>query len=205
MSDEEKTGSAGAESAAPETQAEETAEKGKKSHNLAGVPPAAERPLVTVEQMLKVAGSFADKVFNLPAVAPKLKTSGMILKMEYYDPENWGDIEPEVTIDCTKDPIVITLGPCDIEPKATLRMHADIAHRFWMQRISMMVALARRQMVLKGPMAAVMRLLPIIKPSYPSYRETLKELEMFELLAYPAGKETAEEPAADAEEAPKTE
>jgi hypothetical protein len=205
MSNEEKTGSTGAEAAAPETKAEETAEKGKKFCNLAGVPPAAERPGISIEQMYKVAGVFAEKIFNLQSVGPKLKASGMILRMEYYDPENWGDNEPEVTIDCTKDPIEITLGSCDIEPKAVLRMHADIAHRFWMQRISMMVAIARRQIVAKGPIAQVMRLLPIIKPSYPVYKEVLKELEMFELLAYPAGKEGEEEPTVDADEAPKTE
>ncbi|MFA6451575.1 MAG: hypothetical protein WCX65_19035 [bacterium] len=197
MSDEEKIAGAGAEASDPGEAKE------KKVYNLSGVPPAAERPGVSIEQMYSICTTFSEKIFNNPAVGPKLKTAGMVLRMEYYDPENWGEVEPEVTIEFGKDPIEMHTGPCDIEPKAVLRMHSDIAHRFWMQRISMMVALARRQMVAKGPISQVMRLLPIIKPSYPLYKDTLKELGLLELLAYPAekaaGEEAAEEPAPQSE------
>ena len=198
MSDEGKMESPGLEASA-EAASGAGGEKEKKHYNLAGVPPAAERPKVSIEQMYSICTTFSGKLFNLPAVGPKLKTAGMVLRMEYYDPENWGEVEPEVTIEFGKDPIAMTTGPCDVAPKVVLRMHSDIAHRFWMQRISMMVALARRQMVAKGPIAHVMRLLPIIKPGYPVYKESLKELGLLELLAYPVekgGEEAAgEEPA----------
>lgn len=190
MSDEVKTASDQAGQAAADQPQPE-----KKHYNLAGVPPAAERPGITPDQMYVVAKEFAARIFNNPSVGPKLQASGMILRMEYYDQENWGEIEPEVTIDCTKDPVELTTGPCGIEPKVIMRMHADIAHRFWMQRISMMVAIARRQMIAKGPIAQIMRLLPIIKPSYVIYKEVLTDLGMNELLAYPAGKGEAEEEA----------
>jgi hypothetical protein len=197
MSDEEKVESNGTEvsESAGET-------KEKKSYNLSGVPPAAERPGVSIEQMYSICTTFSEKIFNHPNVGPKLKTAGMVLRMEYYDPENWKDVEPEVTIEFGKDPIEMHTGPCDVAPNVVLRMHSDIAHRFWTQKISMMVALARRQMVAKGPISQVMRLLPIIKPSYPLYKETLKELELLELLAYPADRGVPEE---DAEKTPTAE
>jgi len=199
MSDDEKTVSAGAETPAGAGEAKE-----KKSYNLSGVPPAAERPKVSIEQMYSIITTFSEKIFSNPAVGPKMKTAGMVLRMEYYDPENWGDVEPEITIEFGKDPIEMHKGSCDVEPKVILRMHSDIAHRFWMQRISMMVALARRQMVAKGPIAQVMRLLPIIKPGYPMYKESLKELGLLELLAYPEEKGGAEE-APEEETAPQAE
>jgi hypothetical protein len=162
--------------------------KEKKFINLAGVPPAAERPKITIDQMNDIIGTFSERIFKNPTVAPKLQASGLVLRMEYYDPENWGDVEPEVTIDCTQTPIKCQIGSCNIVTKVTLRMHSHIAHMFWMQKISMMVAVARRQMVAKGPIAQVMRVLPIIKPSYPIYKEVLRDLGLFELLAFPGDK-----------------
>jgi len=200
MSDEEKVESTSADKPAAETAAGTTE---KKTYNLAGVPPASERPPVTIEQMYSICTTFSEKIFNNPAVGPKLQSAGMVLRMEYYDPENWGETEPEVTIEFGKNPIVMHTGPCDVEAKVVLRMHSDIAHRFWMQRISMMVALARRQMVAKGPIAQVMRLLPIIKPSYPMYKDTLRELGLLDLLAYPPEKGGPEE--GTAEETPAAE
>jgi hypothetical protein len=142
---------------------------------------------------------FSDRIFHNPAIAAKLKTAGLILRMEYYDPENWGETEPEVTILFDKDPIELYAGPCDIQPTVVLRMHSDIAHRFWTQKINMMVALVRRQMIARGPISQVTRLLPILKPSYPIYKEVLRDLGMNELLAYPAEKGAAEaEPGVDA-------
>jgi hypothetical protein len=66
-----------------------------------------------------------------------------------------------------------------------MRMHADTAHRFWMQKLNLMVAITKGDITVKGPIPKVMKLLPLIKPSYPLYRETLKELGFTELLNYP--------------------
>lgn len=142
-----------------------------------------ERPFLSVEQMYQIAKLFGEKAFSDQAVVPKLRASGMLLRMSYFD-ERWNE-EPEVTIDCTKNPIELTLGPCDIVPIVEMRMHADVAHRFWRQKISLMAAVTKKDISLKGPLPKVIRLLPVIKPAYGHYEETLKELGFTELLNYP--------------------
>ncbi len=160
-----------------------------------GVPPASERPSITIEKMYEIGNRFAEKLFSIPEIAEKLKASKMILKMEYYDPENWEDNEPQITIDCTQDVIKVHTGPCDVKPIVTMRMHADTAHKFWMQKVNLMVAITKKEIQAIGPIPQVMKLLPIIKPGFELYKETLSELKLFELLAYPPEKneKTSEE------------
>lgn len=148
-----------------------------------------ERPFITIEQMYSIARVFAERVFNIPDIAKRLRDSGMIINMKYYeDPDRWKGEEPEVTVDCTQDPIKLYTGPCEVKPVVIMRMHADTAHRFWMQKVNLMIAITKGEIKVKGPIPQVMRLLPIIKPSFKIYKEILQELGYIELLNYPADK-----------------
>ncbi len=193
MGDEEKDNG--------KTTAEEgAAGEGVRKFSFPGVPPAVERPSITTEEMYGIARVFGHKAFTSDEIAPKLKGAGMVLKMEYFDPENWGDVEPQVTVDTTKYPAQVHLGPCEIAPVVTLRMHAHIAHLFWMQKLNLVSAFVRGLMRARGPIPQILRLLPIIKPSYPYYREALRELGLFKLINYPdpeepeGGSQAAAEP-----------
>lgn len=153
-----------------------------------------ERPSITPEQMYEIANAFSAKVFSDPEVTPKLLESNMIVSFKYYD-ERWEDVEPEVTIDCSGDEVKFYTGPCDVEPVVTMRMHADTAHRFWKQKVNMMAAVTKGEISAKGPVPKVMKLLPIIKPSYGYYKETLEDLGLTELLNYPPEEPQAAPPA----------
>jgi putative sterol carrier protein len=129
---------------------------------------------------------FAERVFSDERIAPRLKKSNIIIKFTYYeDSDRWGGEEPEVTVDTTQDPIKLYTGPCDLKPTVVMRMHADTAHRFWMQKLNLMVAITKGEIKVKGPIPQVMKLLPTIKPSFEIYKEVLKELGFNELLSYP--------------------
>ncbi|MEW6200907.1 MAG: hypothetical protein AB1546_02965 [bacterium] len=144
----------------------------------------ADRPSITPEQMYQIGRRFAEKLFSDPAVAPKLLESKMVINFKYYD-ERWGDEEPEVTVDCSGEEMKLFTGPCEIAPVVTMRMHGDTAHRFWKQKVNMMAAITRGEISARGPVPKVMRLLPIIKPGYEYYKQTLEELGFTELLNYP--------------------
>jgi len=151
----------------------------------------ADRPSITPDQMYQIGRRFAEKVFTDPNIAPKLLASRMIIGFKYYD-EHWGEVEPEVTIDCSGEEVKLYTGPCGLAPVVTMRMHGDTAHRFWKQRVNLMAAITKGEISAKGPIPKVMKLLPIIKPSYVYYKETLEELGFTELLNYPAEKDTGE-------------
>lgn len=164
-------------------------------------PKKVERPSITTEQMYQIGRIFAERIFSNQDIAKKLRASNIIVSFKYYeDPDRWGGEEPEVTVDLSVDPIKLYTGPCDKKPDVVMRMHADTAHRFWMQKVNLMVAVTKGEIRVKGSIPKVMKLLPVIKPSFAIYKEVLKELGYTELLNYPPEKrkpEVEEQPQTD--------
>ncbi len=102
-------------------------------------------------------------------IKPKLLASNLIVKFFYSDPEL------AITIDCTKDPIDITVNDQEKKAEVEMSMKADVAHKFWFGKVNLVAALARRQMIAKGPVPKILKLLPAIKPSYEIYPKYLDE------------------------------
>lgn len=142
------------------------------------------RPLLSPNQMYEVGRKFSERIFTNPDVAPKMRKSGIIVCMQYCD-ERWEGIKPEVTVDTTQDPIRFYTGPCGVKPNVIMRMHGDTAHRFWMRKLNMMIAITKGLIKVKGSIPAIMKMLPVIKPSFAIYKEVLAELGYKELLEYP--------------------
>jgi putative sterol carrier protein len=68
----------------------------------------------------------------------------------------------------------VDLGPTQLEPEVTMSMEADTAHRFWLGKVNVTVALARGQMKAKGPVAKILKLVPLVKPVFPRYQAQLE-------------------------------
>lgn len=106
---------------------------------------------------------------DTPKVADKLLASKLVVRFIYTDPDL------VVVVDCSGDAIDVRSG--DMETKATVEMSmkADIAHKFWFGKVNLTMALTRRQMVAKGPVPKILKLLPAIKPTYAMYPQYLEE------------------------------
>jgi len=122
------------------------------------------------EHFYEVLGTFFNKLKDDPEIGPKVLASGLIIRFNYTEPD------AAITIDCPNS--VVTCGPSDLKPDVEMGMTAEIAHRFWLGKLSLMVALTKREMTAKGPVAKIMKLLPIIKGSYAMYRNYLVEIGM---------------------------
>jgi putative sterol carrier protein len=68
----------------------------------------------------------------------------------------------------------VDLGSTEHEPEVVMSMEADTAHRFWLGKVNVTVALARGQIKAKGPVAKILKLVPLVKPVFPRYREQLE-------------------------------
>jgi putative sterol carrier protein len=77
------------------------------------------------------------------------------------------------TVDC---------GETAMEPEVVMTMDADTAHRFWLGKVNVTVALARGQMKAKGPVAKILKLVPLTKPIFPRYRKQLEDQGRQDLL-----------------------
>ena len=55
-----------------------------------------------------------------------------------------------------------------------MTMDADVAHRFWLGKVNVTIAIARGQIRTKGPVAKILKLVPLVKPVFPRYRAQLE-------------------------------
>src|SRR4026209_1031379 len=69
-----------------------------------------------------------------------------------------------------------------MEPEVIMTMEADTAHNFWLGKINVTVALARGQIKAKGPVAKILKLVPLVKPVFPRYRKMLEDAGRDDLL-----------------------
>ena len=121
------------------------------------------------ERFEEVLGGFFRQLANTPSIADKLLASKLIIRFRYTDPDLI------LLVDCSGKKIDIRPGDTKTVAEVEMSMTADIAHKFWFGKVNLMAALTRKQMVAKGPIPRILKLLPAIKPSYPMYPRYLDE------------------------------
>ena len=102
--------------------------------------------------------------------APKFAKANTIVQYRYTEPESVITVKLAEGEDGEVD-----LGDTDMEPEVVMTMDADTAHRFWLGQVNVTVALARGQIKAKGPVAKILKLVPLVKPVFPRYRRMLEE------------------------------
>jgi hypothetical protein len=121
------------------------------------------------EKFEEVLGGFFRQLADVPPIADKLLASKLVIRFAYSDPN------VVLVVDCSGDQIEIRPGDTETKAEVEMSMSADIAHKFWFGKVNLMAALTRRQMVAKGPIPKIMKLLPAIKPAYAIYPKYLQE------------------------------
>ena len=110
-------------------------------------------------------------------LAPKFRKANTVVQYQYRDPESQITVKlidgEDGQVDC---------GDTSLEPEVVMTMDADTAHRFWLGKVNVTVALARGQMKAKGPVAKILKLVPLTKPIFPRYRALLEEDKREDLL-----------------------
>ncbi|GAA3522735.1 SCP2 sterol-binding domain-containing protein [Amycolatopsis ultiminotia] len=105
-------------------------------------------------------------------LGPKLRKVGSVLKLNQSDPESTIVIDfGEGVVQLGKDGGAEVTRPIDAE----LEMLADTAHRFWLGKVNVALAMARGQIKTKGKVSAVMKVVPITKPLFGTYENILRE------------------------------
>jgi putative sterol carrier protein len=110
-------------------------------------------------------------------LAPKFQKANTIVQYRYREPESVITVSlldgEDGQVDC---------GDTELEPEVVMTMDADTAHRFWLGKVNVTVALARGQMKAKGPVAKILKLVPLTKPIFPRYRAILEQSGRQDLL-----------------------
>lgn len=119
-------------------------------------------------ELQKILGGFFELLGKHPQLGPKFLHSKLMVRFNYREPGL------SITADCTGPEVVITFNDTDKKPEVEMDMKADVAHDFWIGKINLLVALARRQMVARGHIPKILKLLPILKPAHELYREYVR-------------------------------
>ena len=110
-------------------------------------------------------------------LAPKFRRADTIVQYRYSNPES------QITVKMKEgENPQVDFGPSDLEPEIVMLMEADTAHRFWLGKVNVTMALAKGQMKAKGPVAKILKLVPLVKPVFPRYREMLEQANRDDLL-----------------------
>jgi hypothetical protein len=76
----------------------------------------------------------------------------------------------------------VDLGPTRLEPEVVMTMDADVAHRFWLGKVNVRMAILRGQVRTMGPASKMLALVPLVKPVFPLYRAQLEAAGRDDLL-----------------------
>ncbi|QQE78174.1 SCP2 sterol-binding domain-containing protein [Alicyclobacillus sp. SO9] len=132
------------------------------------------------QDVYDVLGAFFRDAAKDEAMGPAIQTSGLVIQFEYSDPNS------VLTIDTTKAEagtyFAVMEGPVDVKPDVHMTMKADVANQFWLGKLNLLAALSRRQMVAKGPIPKILKLLPAIQPAYAKYQAYVEDIGRPELL-----------------------
>jgi putative sterol carrier protein len=102
-------------------------------------------------------------------LAPKFRKANTILQYAYREPDS------TITVRLQEgEPGDVDFGETEMEPEVVMSMEADTAHRFWLGKVNVTVALARGQIKAHGPVAKILKLVPLTKPVYPRYKALLE-------------------------------
>ena len=103
-------------------------------------------------------------------LGPKFRKANTIVQYQYSNPDSAITVKmmdgEDPQVDC---------GDTTLDPEVVMSMEADTAHKFWLGKVNVTVALARGQMKAKGPVAKILKLVPLVKPVFPRYRAMLEE------------------------------
>jgi hypothetical protein len=129
------------------------------------------------QDVYRFIGRLFEELIEDPELGPRFQNANTTVQYQMRDPES------QITVDMRNDqPMRVDLGPSDLDPEVVMTMEADTAHRFWLGKVNVTVALARGQIKAKGPVAKILKLVPLVKPVFPRYEHMLQEAGRQDLL-----------------------
>ena len=102
-------------------------------------------------------------------LAPKFRKANTIVQYVYSEPDS------VITVRLQEgQPGDVDLGETEMDPEVTMNMKADTAHRFWLGKVNVTMAIARGEIKPQGPVSKILKLVPLTKPVFPRYKAMLE-------------------------------
>ena len=122
------------------------------------------------QEVYQYIGKLFQDLTDDPELSPKFRRADTIVQYRYSNPDSQITVKMKEGQDGQVD-----FGETSMDPEIVMSMEADTAHRFWLGKVNVTMALAKGQMKAKGPVAKILKLVPLVKPVFPRYRQQLSE------------------------------
>jgi putative sterol carrier protein len=127
------------------------------------------------KQFYETVGELMDRAKKDPNVGGKIAKAGIVIQFRYSDPDAVTTINAKDKPAQPDDFVDVIHGPCKLRPDVVMTMKADVSHAFWHGKINLLAAIAKRDIVVEGPLPKVLKLLPAVEPLYKVYPALLRE------------------------------
>ena len=121
------------------------------------------------DEVYQFIGKLFEDLADDQELGPKFRKANTIVQYQYRNPESTITVKMIDGEDGQVD-----MGDTSLEPEVVMSMEADTAHKFWLGKVNVTVALARGQIKAKGPVAKILKLVPLTKPVFPRYKAQLE-------------------------------
>jgi hypothetical protein len=122
------------------------------------------------QEVYQYIGKLFQDLANDDELGPRFRRADTIVQYNYSNPDS------QITVKMKDgEEGQVDFGSTDLDPEIVMLMEADTAHKFWLGKVNVTMALAKGQMRAKGPVAKILKLVPLVKPVFPLYREMLEE------------------------------
>jgi putative sterol carrier protein len=114
----------------------------------------------------EVASEVFGKLFTILSedaeFSARLKESGLIVRLQHSNP----------TLEILMGPGTLEIGEqVEGEANITIKMSCDTAHKLWLGTLLMPAAIATGKVRIRGKVAKVLELVPILRPAFDRYPE----------------------------------
>ena len=129
----------------------------------------------SAEDLYKYMGQIFALAFETDGLKQKLNATGVTLKLNLTDPDS------VIAVDFGQG-IVQYGSDITMDVQVDLDMTADIAHRFWLGKVNVLLAIAKRDIKVHGSVQKVLKLAPLMQPLHDKYQQILKDAGLEELI-----------------------
>ena len=129
------------------------------------------------QEVYQYIGKLFQDLAMTTSLGPRFRKADTIVQYQYSNPDSQITVKMKDGEDGQVD-----FGTTTLDPEIVMVMEADTAHKFWLGKVNVTMALARGQMKAKGPVAKILKLVPLTKPIFPRYKEMLEEKGRTDLL-----------------------
>ena len=129
------------------------------------------------QEVYQYIGKLFQDLTDDPELSPKFRRADTIVQYRYSNPDS------QITVKMKEgEEGQVDFGESSLAPEIVMTMEADTAHKFWLGNVNVTMALAKGQMKAKGPVAKILKLVPLVKPVFPRYKAMLEEANRDDLL-----------------------